>query len=124
MRTVEQLLNSSPSSFNKAEWGLLYLSWKVNWYWPKNSYILHWLLKRLAPAFRESNSFRHDFSYLKWGTEHDRKKADDGFFIRLVRDSLKTRYFVLHYLLLSLVFYIAVRTMGSQYFKYKSKTNG
>lgn len=32
MRTVEQLLVSPPSSFNRAEWGLLFLEGKVNGY--------------------------------------------------------------------------------------------
>lgn len=67
--------------------------------------------------FREANADIHDLNFLKWGTEEDRLRADNGFFIRLIRDSLKARW-TLYYIGLSIIFYLAVRQFGGKYFNY------
>ena len=67
--------------------------------------------------FREASSYRHDFNYLIGGTEEDRIKADNWFFIRLIRDSLKSNW-KLYYIGLSIIFYLAVRQFGNKYFNY------
>ena len=186
MRTVEQLLISPPSSFNRAEWGLLYLEGKVNgywpnpvsstkvrtyysimrdlktahysslskeeweylasegivnWFWPASHPILGWLLDRIWPCFRRSSANIHDLTYwqgtyplyseeyieklkienperLREIQEAQRKKCDEGFYLRLCQDSLDTKWKMPYYLFLSFAYYLAVRTMGYKYFNY------
>lgn len=48
--------------------------------------------------FRESNANIHDINYFIGGTENDRIKADEGFFMRLVRDSFQTKRKIVYYL--------------------------
>lgn len=69
--------------------------------------------------FREASWDRHDFNYYVWWTESDRIKADQWFFLRLVKDSLKTWYLQVYYLPISIIFYLSVRIFGGKYFKYK-----
>lgn len=71
--------------------------------------------------FREANADWHDLNYNKGWTEEDRIKADNGFFIRLIQDSLKTWWLKGYYIGLSIIFYLAVRQFGNKYFNYLCK---
>lgn len=72
--------------------------------------------------FREANADIHDLNYNIGGNEEDRIKADNGFFIRLIRDSLKSNW-KLYYIGLSIIFYLTVRQFGGKYFNYYNNLN-
>jgi len=66
-------------------------------------------MKRLHIVFVEASCQIHDMVYWQGGTEEDRKKADLGFFTRIIADIEKYKGGTLKYTIYALIFYYAVR---------------
>jgi hypothetical protein len=119
MRNLSELKTAHYASLSREEWEHLESWGIVNWFWPASHPVLGWILARIAPALKRSSSSIHDFCYWQGGDEARRKECDEGFYLRLVQDSLDTGWKMAYYLPLSFVYFLAVRTMWKKYFKYK-----
>ena len=82
-------------------------------------WIITKVMKRLRIAFFYADCNIHDFSYWKWGSDEDRKKADIGFFKKIIEDIDLYDSDTIKYTFYALVFYYAVRIGGKSYFNYK-----
>ena len=91
----------------------------MNWYWPEEMPILSWLLNIVAKivGFKKSNANKHDVAYWKWWTEKDRIRADTWFLRYLLIDS----EWIWYKILLSYIFYFAVRIFWGKFFNYIDK---
>lgn len=117
MNQLDIIKQKHYSELTENDWKILKKEKIVNWYWPSGSYILNFLVKKLSPIFQESNANIHDFTYWQGGDELQRKKCDDWFFDRLIRDSIKSNN-KLYYVILSIIFYISVRILWKNHFNY------
>lgn len=104
--------------------------WIINWFWPSNiSWIAKFLINKLKKIAIKSGRTRfesdadyHDYNYYLGGSENDRKKADRGFFQRLIKDTLELDlwwFSELYYVGVCIIAYRLVRRFGKKHFNYK-----
>lgn len=121
MNALDYLKYNIPvKEINSQEWNILRREGICNGFGPSSWKILNWILKKVSPAFSIASADIHDLNYFRWGTEEDRKRADEGFLKYMLRDCQNFDWLKrVKYVLLSYLYFIAVKLLWKKHFQYK-----
>ena len=64
--------------FTEKDWTLLEKVWIIDWVWPGYLLRIFWIKYITGLIFFSVDYRKHDVNYFIWGSEEDRKTADDG----------------------------------------------
>lgn len=102
------------------DWNFLKTKGICNGFGPSSWKVLNFILNRVSPAFNIASADIHDLNYFRWGTEADRKKADEWFLKYMLLDCQNFTWIKrIYYTILAYMYFWAVRIWWKKYFQYK-----